>query len=117
MEWIRLQTLTQERTNPVKIRHAAQTFVLWSLVSLAVAIVATAHSWWPSVVRHAAGMGADPLPGARRKPTPAELEAARRSWMRRKFGDEQHGPSVKEVLDDFGRRGYPSPPDVLEPLH
>lgn len=100
-----------------KIRRVAPTFVLWAVVVAGFGAVAAAHAWWPSILRHASALPGDTLPGALRKPTPGELEAARRSAMRRRFGVERHGPSVEDVIEYHNRHhiGPPSPPDAVGP--
>jgi len=101
----------------VKFCKAASTLVLYVVVCAGVAVVATAQYWWPAV-GHLASASSGPLPGARRKPTPEEMETARRTWMIRKFGRETNGPTVEQVIDYHNRNrvGPPSPPDVLEPV-
>lgn len=97
---------------PDKIRKLASTLALWGVVGGGFGVIFGVYSCHPMFRAGAAG---DPLPGASRKPTADELEAARRTWMIRKFGSETHGPTVRDVIDHYNREhiGPPTPPDAV----
>lgn len=94
---------------PDKIRKLASTLALWGVVGGGVAVLSAVHACRPMSRTGAAS------PGASRVPTAAELEAARRTWMIRKFGSETHGPSVEDVIAHHNREhiGPPTPPDAV----
>jgi hypothetical protein len=100
-----------------KLRRFSSTLVLWAVVAAGLAVVLAAHEWVLTLIGHAAGLPADTPPGASRRPTPGELEAARRAWMRRKFGCDIHGPTPQQVADYHNRHhlGAFTPPDAVGP--
>lgn len=103
------------------IRRVAPTFVLWGAVFAGAGVLVAACWWGPTVVHRVGSMADDPRPGARRVATPEELVRAQANWKRRhgdpagRYTRGQLGPSPQQVIDAVGRRGYPSPPDVLDP--
>lgn len=66
------------------LRRFASGAVIWLVVVAGFAAVVAAYEWWPTIVKHAAAAGEDPLPGARKRPTAEQARRAQEAWKRRR---------------------------------
>lgn len=103
------------------VRRLASAAMLWAALFAGVAVLAVAWHWGGAAISRFAAM-ADGIPaGPKLQPTVEELRRSQAAWKRRhvdpaeRYTPEQLGPSPQAVIEAIGRKGYPSPPDVLEP--